>query len=237
MRFFTIVFLCAASVCLAQESYHNEEFEFTIDIPLEWNISFEDAWTDEVKAYLEKLYTSKTLLMLNPLDTRPHEAPCIQISAQKVWGGIATRQAIAFVKRTGEKLLTVGAESLTKDLLGQKIKQYHKIDTFYDYYSSKKCAIIRILYQHNDHDIYFLSAMAKFAGPEKVVNFRGYWTGDTPEEFWEVFNETVNSFEFDRSVGNEGFVSTVDSDQILKWVGYILGISIVLGILKKLLFD
>jgi len=49
VRYVVIVFLCTASVCLAQETYHNEEFGFIIDTPSEWRVSLEDEWSDKVK--------------------------------------------------------------------------------------------------------------------------------------------------------------------------------------------
>jgi len=56
----------------------NDDFGFTIDIPSEWHIGFEDSWPEETRATLEKHTGGKDLLLtLNPLGIEPPSAPCI----------------------------------------------------------------------------------------------------------------------------------------------------------------
>lgn len=230
MRYLIIIFLCVTSVCLAQETYHNEEFGFTIDIPSEWHISFEDEWSDKVKIALEQLYLSKVLFMLNPSGVKAPDAPCIRAFGQM--GGMKTHLRIAYVKKNGQRVLTSRMENAANEVLGQKIKQYRKIDTFYDYDSSRNLAIAKLIYKHNDEkNTHFVLTRAMFIGLQRVVNFQGYWKGVEPEEFWQVFREVVDSFRFEQDVK----VKEESFNRILKWGSIILTISIILGFVKMLL--
>ncbi len=79
--------------------------------------------------------------------------------------------------------------------------------------------------------------------------FRGYWKGDNPEEFEEIFDKVVNSFKFDSEAKPKGLlgavsqeikeISTLSKEQkskrIWKWGGTILTILIIIGIVKRLL--
>ena len=249
MRYIVIIFLCTAHVCSAQETYHNEEFGFIINIPSLWHISLEDEWTNKVEATLEQLYTSKSLCMLNPEGVAAPDVPCIIVFGQET-EGVTTSEAIASVKKIGEKMLISCAESLAKQLLGKNIRQYQKVDTFYDYDSSKYLAKSRILYKHNyEENIYFMVARAKFVGLQRVVDFRGYWKGKRHEEFQNLFNEVIDSFDFDPDAKPKGVLDSVPQEikeasnlskektfnRIWKWGGIVLTIWIVLGVAKILL--
>jgi len=244
MRNILIIFLFTASVCLAQESFHNDEFGFTIEMPVGWNISFENEWSNEVKDSLERVFDGKTLLMLNPSDVKAPKTPCIQVQGRKLQK-TTTSEAINTLKHTGEEFMTYSAEYLAESLLGRNVNQYDKMDTFYDYDSSRKAAIAKILYQHKREDIYFLSARAKFIGLQRVIDFRGYWEGDDPESFWQTFNEVIDSFEFDQDARPGGIlgaakeIGDMSKEQkfnlIWKWAGIILTISIIIGIARYVL--
>lgn len=251
MRHFTIVLLCFSSLCLAQEKYHNEEFGFTIEAPSGWQLRLEDEWSDKVKAVLKKHYfSSSNLLILNPSGTKTLNVPSIIVHGIKL-KRTTTSEAIADLKKNGRNGMISSAENIARyDVLGKKINQYRKIDTFYDYNSSKNLAIAIILYQHEDEEnTHFMAATAKFIGLQRVIDFRGYWKGDDPEEFQKVFDEVINSFEFDQDAKPKGILGAVPQEikevgrlskeqkfnRIWKWGGAILTISIILGFIKMLL--
>jgi hypothetical protein len=241
--------LCAVSVCLAQERFHNDEFGFTLETPAGWTISFENEWSNEVKDSLERLYDGKTLLMLNPSGVKAPKAPCIQVQGKKLQK-TTTSEAIGDLKETGEKQMPNSARYLAQSLLGGNASKYSQIDTFYNYNPTKKLAIAKILYQNKDDNTYFLSARAKFIGLQRVIDFRGYWKGENPEQFWQVFNKVINSCEFDQDAAPKGLITSVPQEikeisnmskpatpaRIMKWVGGILGILIVAGVVKALFF-
>jgi len=235
VRYVVIVFLCTASVCLAQETYHNEEFGFIIDTPSEWRVSLEDEWSDKVKTAFKLLYTSKPLCILYPSGIKTTDAPCIIVFGQKT-REVTTPELIELIKNTGEKMLTSHAEDLAKGLLGKKFKQYREIDAFYDYNSSRELATASIFYKHNNEDnVYFIVARAKFIGLQRVIDFRGYWKGDDPDRFQAVFDEVIDSFDFDPEAKPSGNLSKEQKfDRILKWGGTILTISIILGFIRIL---
>lgn len=240
--------LIAGSICLAQEKYHNDEFGFTLEIPVGWNISLENEWSDEVKASLRRLYESKTLLMLNPSGVKALKTPCIQVQGKRLQRS-TTSEAIADLKKTGKKYVTAGADYVAHCFLSN-IKQYNQADTFYDYDSSKKLAIAKILYQNKNDSTYFLSASATLVGLQRVIEFNGYWKGDDPESFWQIFNEVIDSFEFDKDTAPKGLITAVPQEikeiskmskpvtpaRIMKWVGWILGILIIIGVIKTIFF-
>lgn len=239
MRYLIVFFLCA-SACLAQGTHHNDEFGFTLEVPVGWNISFEDQWSDKVKWALEKLYSNKTLLILNPPGVEIAKSPCIHVQSIKL-KRTTTSEAIADLKKNGKERLTKHTEYMAEDMLGRKINQYSKMDPFYNYYSSRYLAIARILYEHNEDSTYALVAMAKFIGRQRVVDFSGYWKGDDPKGFWQAFNEVIDSFEFDQDAAPKGLITAVPSGpitlmRVMKWFSWILGILIVVGIAKALLF-
>lgn len=246
MRNVLIVILCTASVCLAQENYYDDEFEFTIGIPSQWYATTENEWSGKVEGVLKKHYwSSKPLLILNTLDTEILNIPSIIVTGIKL-ERTTTFEAIADLKKNGHDRMISSAENIAKyDVLGKKIKQYRQIDTFYDYNSSRKFAVAKILYQHKDEDIYFLSAMVKFIGRQRVIDLRGYWSGVDPEEFWQVFTEVVDSFEFDQDAKPRGILGEIKEishlskeqkfNRIWKWGGTILTISIILGFVKMFL--
>lgn len=245
MRNILIIFLCTASVCLAQESCHNDEFGFTIDIPSGWYMTSENEWSDKVKKVLEKRYSSGNLLILNPSGIEPLRFPSIIVQGIKL-KRTTTSEAIADLKNNGKERLTKHTGYMAKyDLLGKKINQYSKTDTFYNYDSSRKMAIAKILYEHNKEGTYVLVTMAKFIGRKRVVDFRGYWKGDDPEGFWQTFNEVIDSFEFDQDAKPGGIFgeakefSDMSKKQkfnlIWKWGGIILTISIIIGITRYVL--
>jgi len=235
MRNILIIFLCTGSVCLAQESYHNGEFGFTLEVPSGWNISFENEWSDKLKAALERAYATKTLLLLSPSDKKPHEMPLIQIQGKKL-ERMTTSEAIESIKEKHSKDMISSAQYTALAKLGPKMKQYRQKDTFYNYDSYRKFAIAKILYQHKYEDTYFLSAVAKFIGLQRVIDFRGYWKGDDPESFWQIFNEVVDSFEFDHDTVPKGSISEpITLRRVMKWGSIILTISIILVFVKMLL--
>ncbi len=238
MRYLIIFNLCIFSICLAQESFRNDEFGFALEVPVGWNISFENEWPDEVKDSLERLHESKTLLMLNPSGIKAPKAPCIQVQGRKLQK-TTTSEAIKVLKETGKKYVTASARYLAQSLLGRNANQYNQIDTFYDYDSARKLAVAKILYQHKDRDIYFLSASAKFIGLQRVIDFQGYWKGDDPESFWQVFIGVTDSFEFDADAKPKWGIGDMSGEQkfglIWKLVGIILTISIIIGIVKYVL--
>lgn len=235
MRIFLIAILCTVSVCLAQESCHNDEFGFTIEVPAGWNISFEDEWSDKVKEVLEKLYSNKTLLILNPPGVEIAKSPCVHVQGIKLKRK-TTSEMIAYLKKNGKERLTKHTGYMAEDMLGRKINQYSKMDTFYNYDSSGKVAIAKILYEHNEEGTYVLVAMAKFVGRRRVVDFSGYWKGDDPESFWQAFNEVVDSFEFDHDTVPKGLISEpITLRRVMKWGSIILTISIILVFVKMLL--
>ena len=248
MRYFSIVFFCVTSVCLAQETYHNEEFGFTIGIPSQWYATSENEWSDELKTGLEKLYSNKVLLILNPLDTNPINVPSIIILGAKL-ERTTTTEAIEYLKKNGKEELINSAKYMAEGVLGRKIKKYSVIDNFYDYNPAKKCGISKIIYQHNYDGIFFLSARAKFVGLKRLIDFRGYWEGDDPKEFRQVFNEILDSFEFDPDAKPKGMFGAIPREikeigglskeqklkRIWKWAGTILTILIIFGVAKTVL--
>ena len=238
MRYFIIFLLCITSVCLAQENYHDDEFSFNFEVPSGWNISFENEWPDKLKAALERAYATKTLLLLTPSDRKPSEMPLIQIQGKEL-KRTTTYEEIESIKKKHSKDMISSAEYTALAKLGLKRKQYRQIDTFYNYDSSRKFAIAKILYQHRNEDVYFLSAIAKFIGLQRVIDFRGYWRGEDPEEFWQVFNKVTDSFEYDKDAAAP-FSSSFEGrnlsekmlNKVIKWGGIILTISIILGLVK-----
>lgn len=246
MRHFIIVLLFA-STCFAQERYYQEEFNFSVNIPEGWYHSLEEDWPESTKKILKRIYTSKTLLMFNPLNATPSEIPCIQIQG-KVMEHSTTSQIIDHLKIDGEDKLVSSAEYLAKDTFGKKINGFQKVDTFYDYNSQNHRAIAKIVFKNPETGNLFVSARAKFIGARRAVDLRGYWTGQNPDEFWGLFNEFVDSFEFDPEAKVKigiGGISQEVSDikeispeaglrRIFKWGGIILGVLIVLGIFKSI---
>ena len=251
MRYLAVVlFLCATSVCLAQETYHNNEFGFTIDIPSQWYATTENDWSDKIKAVLKKHYgNDPPLLILNPLGTETLKIPSIMVTGIQL-KKTTTSEAIAGLKKNGRDMMISCAGYIAKyDVLGKKLDQYRKIDTFYDYDSARKLAIAKILYQHkNEVNTYFTAAKAKFIGLQRVVDFDAYWKGDDPEEFQVVFNEVIDSFEFDKDARPKGILGRVPQEikevsglskeqkfrRILKWGSILLTISIILGFVKMI---
>lgn len=250
MRYFIIILLCTTSVCLAQESYHDDEFGFTFEIPSEWSITLEDEFSDKVKNGFKKHYSSKTLLMLNPPDIEAPKTPFILIQGKKLIRS-TTSEAIATLKKTGKEEMTKSAEYLAKGGLGRKANRYRQIEVFSDYNSSKKLAIAKILYQHKNDNTYLLAARAQFVGLQRVIDFQGCWRGDSSQQFWQDFNDVVDSFEFDQDTAPKNLITAIPQEikemialprqakgrPILKWIGYIIGTAIVLSIIKKLFFD
>jgi len=242
MRLLTFIFLlCISTVCLAQENYHNEEYGFSIDVPSQWHISFENEWTDEIKATLVKLYNSKTLLMLNPSGIKPADIPCIQIQG-KFLENVTPSQVILLIKKTGAKQMPKDANYLAKDILGTKLEQYQQIDQFYNYNTSKNLAMAKVLYKRNNENVYFLSARAKFIGSQSVIDLRGYYDGNSPEQFWKVFNDVVDSFKFDKGAVSKKTSEELSYETGKKFIGlisklttWLLIVLIVLWILKKVL--
>jgi len=250
MRIFLIAILCTSSVCLAQESCHNDEFGFTINIPSKWYASLEEEWPDKLKNALELLYFTKKplLLMLNPLGTEIGKAPCIHVEGIKL-KRTTTSEAIAILERTGREKITNEARAWAEILLRKKFNQYREVDTSYDYNSSGKLGIAKILYEHKINETYFLSAIATFVGRQRRVDFSGYLKGDNPEEFWQVFTEVIDSFEFDPDAAPKGGLGKITEEikgvgglskeqkfnRILKWGSIILTISIILVFVKMLL--
>jgi len=241
MRYFIVIIFCITSVCLAQETYHDEDYGFTIDIPSNWYISFDDEWPDEVKSALEQHYLSKALFMLSPLGVEVPYSPCI-----RVFGGIGTKNTnlrTTYVEKNGKRMLTSKMKSMIDELLEGDVKQYHEIDTYYDYDSSKYLAIAKTLYKHNEESTYFMVTSAKFIGQPQGIDFQGYWAGIEHEEFWQVFSEVVDSYRFGQvsevvdslKFGTEPKSKEEVVNQIWKWGGIILTISIILGFTKKLL--
>jgi hypothetical protein len=244
-----IFILCSVSACLAQEKYHNDEFGFTLETPEGWNISFENEWSDEDKDSLKRLFEGKTLLMLNPSGVKAPKVPCIQVQGRKL-ERTTTSEAIADLKETGKKHVTYSAEYLAQSIFGKKIGQHNQIDTFYNYDSTKKLAIAKILYQNKNDNIYFLSVTGMFIGLQRVIEFNGYWKGENPEEFWQVFKKVVDSFAFDQDTAPKGLITSVPQEikevsnmprpvasmRLMRWVGGIIGILIVAGVVKVVFF-
>lgn len=249
LRICSVITFLLASVCLAQETYHNEEFGFTIDIPSQWHLSLEDQWPDKVKAALEKHYSFKTLLIFNPSGGQVLRFPSILVQGETL-KRTTTSEMIADLEKNGKERLTKFTEYMAKyDLLGKKINQYSVIDKFYDYDSSRYLAISKILYKHNEDGTYVLVAQAKFIGRKRVINLPCYWKGDNPDEFWDIFTELVDSFKFDPETTPKGGLGKITQEikevselsdeqkfnRIWKWGGIILTISIILGFAKMLL--
>lgn len=237
MRFFIIIILCFSSLCLAQEKYRNDEFGFTMEIPPGWYASFRDDWPEKLKNNLEWLYLSKDplLLMLNPLNTEIAKFPCIHIQGVRLKIK-TTSEVISHLKRNGRNS---SARAWAKDLLGKNFDQYHEVDVFSDYNSSKKLGISIITYEHKTNKDYFLVAIASFIGSQRRIEFNGFYKGDDPEEFKNVFTDVIDSFEFDADVAVKGGLrktSELSGEQkfkkIWKWTGWLLTASIILGFAK-----
>ncbi|HEG44278.1 MAG TPA: hypothetical protein ENH94_09540 [Phycisphaerales bacterium] len=241
MRYFMVIIFCITSVCLAQETYHDEEYGFTIDIPSNWYISFDDEWSDELKTTHEQHYLSDVLFVLNPLDVEIADSPCI-----RAFAGLAKKTTRfgfnAFIQR-GESVLTRSMRQTADMVLGEKIKQYREINVFYDYEPAKRLAIAKILYKHNSDNTFFMVTRAKSFGQTQSINFQGFSSGVDHEDFWQVFSEVVDSYRFGQvsevvdslKFGTEPKSKEEVLNQIWKWGGIILTISIIIGVAKKLL--
>lgn len=242
MRYLIVFFLCA-SACLAQGTHHNDEFGFTIGIPSQWHATTENDWSNKIKAVSKKqFWSSKPLLILNPSGAKTLNVPSIIVHGIKL-KRTTTSEAIADLKKNGSDTMTSSAENIAMfRVLGKNFNQYREEDTFYDYDSSKNCATAIILYQHNTENTYFTAAMSKCIGLKRVVDFRGYWKGANPEEFRQIFNGVIDSFEYDSDAAAP-FGSSIEGrnlsekilNKALKWGGIILTISIILGFVKMLL--
>jgi hypothetical protein len=243
-------FFFSFTLCKAQEIYHNEEFEFSINVPSEWQISFQNEWPEEIKTVLAQRYFSKILFMLNPLGVKAPDAPCIMVFGQKI-EGMTTSEAITFIRQSWEKQGLVSAEEMAEELLLKKIKQYEKIETLCDYNSSKNMGIAKILYKHdNEENTYFTVAFIKYIGLRRDITFRAYWKGENPEEFMVILGGFIDSFQFDQDANPKNMLETIPEEieeignlskeqkfgRVLKWAGIILTVSIVLGFLKMLFF-
>lgn len=238
LRFVFLLYVC--SVCFGQDTYYNNEYGFTIVVPSQWHTSFDKEWSDEVKTKLIELYSSTTLLMLNPLNIKPADAPCIQIQGKMFTSEISPSQAILLIKKTGFKQLPKDANYLAKDILGTKFGRYRQIDQFYNYEDSKNLALTKMLYKKNDANIYFLSARAKFIGYRSMIDLRGYYDGNSPEQFWQTFKGVVDSFRFDKGTLPKQTSEEISYETgqktfslISKLITWLLVASIVLWILKK----
>ena len=133
MRYFGFVFLLfLTSICLAQETYHDEGFGFTIKAPSGWQLRLEDEWPDKIRNYLKKRYESKTVAILNQLDAETMEAPCIRIRG-KFLKKTTTSEAIATIKAKGKEQLVSAASLTLMYVLGREYKQYNQVDTSYNY--------------------------------------------------------------------------------------------------------
>ncbi|MBC8392719.1 MAG: hypothetical protein H8E17_09180 [Deltaproteobacteria bacterium] len=241
MRFILFVICGVASICFAQETYRNEEFGFTIDVPSNWYINFDKEWPVEVKTALKQKHAGKFLFMLNPLGVKASDSPCV-----RVLGGLGTSKInfrAAYIKKNGKRMLTSSLKHMADELLGSNIKQYHEVDTFYENDPSRQLAIAKILYKQNDPNTYFMVTSAKFYGRPRSVNFQGYWSGVEHEDFWQVFTEVIGSYKFDKySITIDFPLFDKDADPkekvfiLWKWAGIILTISIAIGILRMLFF-
>jgi hypothetical protein len=84
-----------------------------------------------------------------------------------------------------------------------------------------------------------------FIGLQRVIEFNGYWKGENPEEFWQVFKKVTDSFAFDKETAPKGLITSVPQEikeiskmskpessmRLMRWVGrIIIGILIVTGI-------
>ena len=231
--------MCITSVCLAQETYHNEEFGFTVNIPSGWEMTTWDQLPDKTKTSLEKAL-QKSFLIIHLLDVEPPKNPCILVRGHEIRRG-TTSGAISKFKKTGKEHMM----KITK-YFG---KHYQQVDSSYDYDPKRYVGVAKILYQHKNDDTYLLSTCAKFIGVERVVDFEGRWKGDDPEEFWQVFTEVIDSFELDPDATPKGGLGKITQEikevselsdeqkfnRIWKWGGIILTISIILGFVKMLL--
>ncbi len=247
-KFVLIVILSVSSLAFAQDEYHDDEFGFTIKAPSGWNITFKDQLSAKGKESLKKAFSNEVLLMIHPPDTEPPKNPCILFNCRKLVR-TTTSEAIADLKKLGNEALMKSTRFLGWMLLGRKEKQYTEIDEFYDYDSSLYRAVSKVLYQHNQDGSYALCAKAKFIGLQRVTSFSAYWKGDDPEEFWQVFTEVIDSFEFDDDARPKGILGTVPQEikevsklssqemfkRVWKWIGIILPVLIVLGFVKMAL--
>jgi len=244
-----MIILFASSLTLAQDEYHDDEFGFTVNASAGWQISTEDQWPDKTKTFLKNYYVNKTILMINPLGIEPPKNPCIQIQGKKL-DRTTTSEAIDHLKDKGKEAMIERAKSVAEDFLAKKLKEYSKIDEFYDYDSKRYLAIAKVVYKHNKDDTYALTARAKAIRLQRVIDFRAYWKGENPEDFWQVLTEVINSFNFDTDTTPKRGLGKITRDikevdnlskeekfsRIWEWAGIILTISIVLYVIKKLFF-
>jgi len=204
--------LLVPSIVIAQNEYHDDEFGFALSVPLKWQMSFEHQWSEKLKSFLKNRYSGHAVLMINPLGVEPSKNPCIQVHAKELVR-TTTSEAITDLKKTGNEILMKSSKYLARDLLGRKSKKYKEIDKFYDYDSKKHLAIAKVLYQDNEGGTYALVARAKFIGLQRVVDFDGYWKGDeNPEQFWGVFTQVIDSFEFDADAKPKGIIGSIPQE-------------------------
>lgn len=229
MRYLAILLLCA-SACLAQQTQHNEEFGFTITIPSGWQIVFEDEWSFKVKDKLEEQYVSKPLFLLKPANVEISDS-CIMVFGRKVDEEVSSL-ATAFVEQSAEKMMT--SDMLAKEILGPDIETYQKVNSSYDRNSSENLSIARVIYQdENDQGRKFITAWAKFFVDKKDINLRGYSKSKPPDQFWSIFRDVVGSvYISSHDVSGKNISSEGMLNQVMKWGGIILTISIILGIAK-----
>ena len=247
-KFVIIVILSVSSLAFAQDEYHDDEFGFTIDIPSQWYATSENEWSDEVKSDLKRS-GSNPILLINPSRINSLKPPCISVHGIKL-KRTTTSEAIANFRKNGKEILNKSTKYSAMIALGPKFKEYSKIDLFYHYDSSRCMALAKKLYQHNyDRSNYFMAAMAKFIGRQRRVEFDGYSEGQEPDQFWQVFTEVIDSFEFDADAKPKGILGTVPQEikevsklssremfkRVWKWIGIILPVLIVLGFVKMAL--
>ena len=231
MKYTVFIFLFAASICLAQE-YHNEEINFTIDVPSGWNISFEDQWPDKLKADIEK-YNIKPLFVIDSSENR--SSRIIVFGNEEGKGQFSFSMAQRFAEKNAKNMMT--SDILAKELLGQDARQYRKIDSFYDYDSSKHLWLAKIIYEDkNDEASRFITSWAMVFTSKKKIEFRGYSKDRFPEEFWKTFQDVVDSVKVGSSYSvKENLSSENMLKTVIKWGGILLTISIILGFIKILL--
>lgn len=229
---YILIFILFSSLSsFAQEEYYNDSLGFGFVVPQGWELSFQEDWPEEIRTDFR--FMGSTDFLCNPENIELLKFPFIWIEAVQE----SVRDKEGFIS----EVYLLSRLDVDKMNLPGRSDRFVKVDTHYEKVNNH-IALAMSVYRKSRTSRKTVIARAHFVGTDNYLVVRGFWTAETHEQVWAIYNDVIDSFKYNPEMSasiSERIENEIEEmtpvkgiSLIWKWAGIILTISIVVGIAK-----
>ena len=226
--------------------YSNEQYGIHFTLPDHWKvIDFESLPVEKQQRLDNRYHPFKTLAICGFKNTDGLGGTTTLIQCRKFKRSTFDKTKRYLRTEFAKEMMITSTKMAAEDAMGQKLNEYKTTKTESNFIKSTN-RIYGVVHYEGKGKPKIVAMVVKFLCKDGVVNLRCFARGSEAENFVDTVNKIADSFQYDgsntviKSEMSEEEATQLSREQIAdniwKWAGIILTISIVLGVLRMLFF-